>query len=97
MPETGVDILFGTGGAPEKSSQLRADVLEEKFKVDYVRNQSEIDRMEKMGITDPNKIYQTSDLASGNVMLPQPVFTGKFLQGQVYFMGCKNFINGNEE
>ena len=37
--------------------------------------------MERMGITDPNRVYGTEDLASGNVMFAAGVTTGKFLQG----------------
>ena len=93
MPETGVDILFGTGGAPEgviAAAALSCIGGEIQGRL-RPRNQSEIDRMEKMGITDPNKIYQTNDLASGNVMFAATgVTTGKFLtRGQVYFMGAR--------
>jgi fructose-1,6-bisphosphatase class II len=84
MPDTGVDILFGTGGAPEgviAAAALRCIGGEIQGRL-RPRNQSEIDRMEKMGITDPNKIYQTGELASGNVMFAATgVTTGKFLQG----------------
>jgi fructose-1,6-bisphosphatase II len=38
--------------------------------------------MEKMGITDPNRIYHTEELAAGNVMFAATgVTTGKFLKG----------------
>tara|TARA_B100000925_G_scaffold24455_1_gene16587 strand:+ start:1392 stop:2345 length:954 start_codon:yes stop_codon:yes gene_type:complete len=84
MPDTGIDILFGTGGAPEgviAAAALRCIGGEIQGRL-RPRNQSEIDRMEKMGITDPNKIYQTNELASGNVMFAATgVTTGKFLQG----------------
>ena len=84
MPDTGVDILFGTGGAPEgviAAAALRCIGGEIQGRL-RPRNQNEIDRMEKMGITDPNRIYQTAELASGNVMFAATgVTTGKFLQG----------------
>ena len=88
MPDTGVDILFGTGGAPEgviAAAALRCIGGEIQGRL-RPRNQVEIDRMGRMGITDPNKIYHTEELAAGNVMFAATgVTTGKFLKG-VRFM-----------
>lgn len=84
MPDTGVDILFGTGGAPEgvlAAAALRCVGGEIQGRL-VPRNDGEIARMEKMGIQDPNKIYTTEELAAGNVMFAATgVTTGKFLNG----------------
>lgn len=84
MPDTGIDILFGTGGAPEgvlAAAAIRCVGGEIQGRL-KPRNDDEISRMERMGITDPTRIYGTEDLASGNVMFAATgVTTGKFLQG----------------
>lgn len=84
MPDTGIDILFGIGGAPEgvlAAAALRCMGGEIQGRL-KPRNETELARMVKMGITDPNRIYSTEDLASGNVMFAATgVTTGKFLQG----------------
>ena len=84
MPDTGIDILFGTGGAPEgvlAAAALRCVGGEIQGRL-VPRNEGEIARMKKMGIEDPNRIYGTEDLASGNVMFAATgVTTGKFLNG----------------
>ena len=83
-PYSGVDMLLGTGGAPEgviAAAALRwmggdfQGIL--KF-----RNDSEKERAKKMGITDFNKIYSIEELARGNVMFcATGVTTGTFLEG----------------
>ena len=84
MPDTGIDILFGTGGAPEgvlAAAAIRCIGGEIQGRL-KPRNQDEISRMEKMGITDPDRVYKTEDLARGNVMFAATgVTTGKFLNG----------------
>ena len=84
MPDTGIDILFGTGGAPEgvlAAAAIRCIGGEIQGRL-KPRNQDEISRMKKMGITDPDRVYKTEDLARGNVMFAATgVTTGKFLNG----------------
>nr|MBP9675065.1 class II fructose-bisphosphatase [Bacteriovoracaceae bacterium] len=69
-PDTGVDILFGTGGAPEGVIAAAAiKCLGGDFQgIFKFRNPDEIARAKKMGVVDINKIYQLEDLARGNVM-----------------------------
>src|SRR4029078_13535261 len=67
--ESGIDVLFGTGGAPEgviAAAALRCvtGALQARLKW---RSPEERARGLKMGITDENRIYQLDDLASGHV------------------------------
>jgi fructose-1,6-bisphosphatase class II len=84
MPESGVDILFGIGGAPEgviSAAALRCMKGEMQGQLTF-RNEEEKKRALKMGIKDLNKIYSTEDLASGDVMFcATGVTDGNFLKG----------------
>jgi fructose-1,6-bisphosphatase class II len=91
-PETGIDVLMGTGGAPEgviSAAALRC--LDGDFQGQLIfRNDAEKDRARKMGIQDFNKIYKIGDLAKGDVMFAATgVTTGTFLEGVTFFKnGC---------
>jgi len=81
---SGVDVLFGTGGAPEgviAAAALRCRGGDFIGKLVY-KNDSEKDRAKRMGITDLNKIYGIHDLAKGNVLFcATGVTQGAFLNG----------------
>ena len=83
-PETGIDLLLGTGGAPEgvlaaAALQCVGGCVQGILRP---RNQEEIDRAHKMGIEDINKVFHEDDLASGNVMFcATGVTDGSFLDG----------------
>lgn len=83
-PDSGIDVLFGTGGAPEgviSAAALRC-VGGDFQGVLKPRNDEEIERAAKMGITDINRIWNIEELASGNVMFAATGVTdGSFLQG----------------
>lgn len=83
-PRSGVDVLFGIGGAPEgviAAAALRC-VGGDFQGILMPRNQTEIERAFKMGVTDINKIFQIDELAAGNVMFcATGVTTGSFLRG----------------
>ena len=85
---TGIDVLFGTGGAPEgvlAAAALRCLGGEMQGKLNY-RNDDERVRAEKMGVTDHNKIYKLEELAQGNVMFAATGVTdGPFLKGVRFF------------
>ncbi|HET9450212.1 MAG TPA: fructose-bisphosphatase class II, partial [Aggregicoccus sp.] len=87
---TGVDVLMGTGGAPEgviAAAALRSVDGEMQGRL-VPRNQGEIDRAKKMGITDITKIYTAEELARGEVMFAATgVTTGDFLRGVRFFGG----------
>lgn len=83
-PDSGVDILFGTGGAPEgviAAAALRC--LGGDFQgIFRPRNDEEIERAKKMGIEDMNRVMNIEDLAAGNVMFcATGVTTGNLLPG----------------
>lgn len=85
--EAGVDILMGTGGAPEgviSAAALRC--LGGDFQgILKWRNDLEKDRAFKMGITDLNRVYGIEDLASGHVMfVATGVTNGSYLHGVRY-------------
>ena len=87
-PDSGVDILFGVGGAPEgviAAAALRC--LGGDFQGRLVpQNDLEIERARKMGVYDLDKIYTINELAFGHVMFcATGVTTGHFLKG-VHFM-----------
>ncbi|MBN8555354.1 MAG: class II fructose-bisphosphatase [Deltaproteobacteria bacterium] len=91
-PETGIDVLMGTGGAPEgviAAAALRC--LDGDFQAQLIfRKDDEKDRARKMGITDFEKIYKMEELAKGDVMFAATgVTTGTFLEGVSFFKnGC---------
>jgi fructose-1,6-bisphosphatase II len=90
--ETGVDILLGTGGAPEGVISAAAVKC---LGGDFIgqlkwRNEEEKARAVKMGIKDFNRVYSMTDLAAGRVMFcATGVTDGSWLKG-VHFTsgGC---------
>lgn len=90
MPDTGVDVLIGIGGAPEgvlAAAALRCVGGDMQGKLMW-RNEEEKERAKKMGINDLDKIYSLKDLAHGNVMFAATgVTNGEFLKGVTFFGG----------
>lgn len=84
FPESGVDILFGIGGAPEgviAAAALQCVGGEMQGRLKW-RNDEERKRAKKMGITDEDCIYKIDDLARGSVMFAATgVTNGDFLRG----------------
>jgi fructose-1,6-bisphosphatase II len=83
-PNSGVDILFGIGGAPEgviSAAALRC--MGGDFQgILKPRNADEVARAKKMGVNDINKVFKIEELARGNVMFcATGVTTGNFLSG----------------
>lgn len=84
MPNSGVDVLMGVGGAPEgviAAAAIRCigGNFQGRLKP---RNQGEIDRAVKMGIKEVHKIWSLEELAKGNVMFcATGVTQGNFLDG----------------
>ncbi len=89
-PETGIDVLFGIGGAPEgvlAAAALRCVGGDMRGQLKF-RSQEEWERAQRMGITDKNRIYHLDDLAQGDVMFAATGVTdGAFLGGVQYFGG----------
>jgi fructose-1,6-bisphosphatase II len=85
--ESGIDVLFGTGGAPEgviAAAALKCVNGDMQARLRW-RSDEEKARGVKMGITDPDRIYQRDDLASGHVMFAATGVTkGSFLDGVIF-------------
>jgi fructose-1,6-bisphosphatase/sedoheptulose 1,7-bisphosphatase-like protein len=86
-PNSGVDVLFGIGGAPEGVIAAAAlQCLGGDFQgVLKPRNSEEIARAKKMGIENIEKVFKIEDLARGNLMFcATGVTNGNFLDGVVF-------------
>ncbi len=86
-PNTGIDILFGIGGAPEGVIAAAAlQCLGGEFQgILKPRNQGEVERALKMGIDDMNRVFKIDELAKGNLMfVATGVTTGNFLDGVIF-------------
>jgi fructose-1,6-bisphosphatase II len=89
LPETGIDMLMGIGGAPEgiiSAAALRCVGGDMQGRLLY-RNDAERERARALGITDGEKVFGIDDLARGDVMFAATgVTNGDFLKG-VRFTG----------
>jgi fructose-1,6-bisphosphatase II len=88
-PSTGIDILLGTGGAPEgvlAAAALRCVGGEMQGRLRF-RNEAEAARARAMGLDDPNRLFSIDELAAGDVMFAATGVTdGAMLKG-VRFLG----------
>ena len=82
--ETGIDIYFGIGGAPEgvlAAAALRCIGGQMQTRL-ILDTPEKIARAKKMGIADPNKKYDMSEMARGDVLFAATGVTGgNFLNG----------------
>jgi fructose-1,6-bisphosphatase II len=88
-PSTGIDVLFGIGGAPEgvlAAAALRC-VGGDMQGVLKFRNRDEAARAERMGVKDGDQIFGIEDLARGDVMFAATGVTDGFLLRGVRFTG----------
>ena len=89
-PDSGVDILLGTGGAPEgviAAAALRCMGGDFKGRLVF-RKDEERTRAKAMGVKDFDKVYNIDDLASGKVMFcATGVTNGPLLTGVRFFSG----------
>lgn len=91
LPDTGIDLLLGTGGAPEgvlaaAALQCVGGAMQGRLRF---RNDEEIRRARTMGITDIDKILTLDDLARGNQIMfcATGVTSGDMLKGVRFFGG----------
>jgi len=88
--DSGVDILLGSGGAPEgviAAAALRCMGGDMQATLDF-QNDEERARAKTMGISDLNRVYGLTDLARGNVMfVATGVTNGSYLHGVRYTAG----------
>jgi fructose-1,6-bisphosphatase II len=88
FPDTGVDILFGSGGAPE--GVLAAVALKclggEILGRLMPENEEQVQRCLKMGISDPTKVLRMDDLVKGDdaIFAATGVTDGELLKGVRY-------------
>ncbi len=88
-PDSGIDVLFGTGGAPEgviAAAALKCVGGELQGRLKW-RSPEELARGKKMGITDADKIYSHEELAKGDVMFAATGVTKGYLLDGVRFYG----------
>jgi fructose-1,6-bisphosphatase II / sedoheptulose-1,7-bisphosphatase len=82
--DTGIDIYLGSGGAPEgvlAAAALRCIGGQMQGKL-ILDTQAKRERAFAMGIEDPNRIYDASELASGDVLVAATGVTdGTLLEG----------------
>src|SRR5690606_35023894 len=82
--ETGIDIYMGIGGAPEgvlAAAALRCIGGQMQGRL-QLNTDEKIARAEKMGITDPKKIYSLEEMARGDVLFAATgVADGNMLSG----------------
>ena len=82
--ETGIDIYLGTGGAPEgvlAAAALRCTggQMQGRLVLDTPQKAA---RAEKMGISDPKRVYRAQDMARGDVLFAATGVTdGNLLNG----------------
>lgn len=90
MPNSGVDVLMGTGGAPEgviAAAAIRCIGGNMQGRLKF-RNDNEIARAKKMGISDIHKVWMLEEMAKGNVMFcATGVTQGSFLSGVKFSAG----------
>jgi fructose-1,6-bisphosphatase II len=92
-PDSGIDILFGTGGSPEgviSAAALKCVGGDFQGRLRY-RNDEERARAKRMGVKDEDFIYGIEDLAKGHVMFAATGVTKGYLLDGVRFYGdtCK--------
>lgn len=83
-PDSGIDLLLGTGGAPEgviTAAAMKCLGGDFQGRLNF-RNDGERERASKMGIKDLNKIFTMEELARGSVMFcATGVTDGPLLKG----------------
>ncbi len=87
--DSGIDVLFGTGGAPEgviAAAALRCMGGELQGRLRF-RSDDERARAKRMGVRPEDFIYGTEDLAKGHVMFAATGVTKGYLLDGVRFTG----------
>jgi len=88
-PDSGIDVLFGTGGAPEgviAAAALKCVGGELQGRLRF-RSEEERARAKRMGVKEEDFIYGTEDLAAGHVMFAATGVTKGYLLDGVRFFG----------
>jgi fructose-1,6-bisphosphatase class II len=89
-PESGIDMLIGTGGARQgilTAAALRCAAGDMQARL-VPRNGDDTERAQEMGIRDLAKVYDIEEMASGSVMFAGTgVTNGDYLAGVRFFRG----------
>jgi len=87
-PDAGIDVLLGTGGAPEGVLAAAALRCMNGYMQGILRprNDAEVERAARMGIADVHHVFEIGELASGDVMFAATGITGGFLLRGVRFL-----------
>jgi len=88
-PDSGVDVLFGTGGAPEgviSAAALKCVGGDFQGRLRF-RNDEERARAKRMGVKEEDFVYGLEDLAKGHVMFAATGVTKGYLLDGVRFFG----------
>ena len=88
-PDSGIDVLFGTGGAPEgviAAAALKCIGGDFQGRLRF-RSDEERARAKKMGVREEDFIYGIDDLAKGHVMFAATGVTKGYLVDGVRFTG----------
>ena len=84
LPESGVDMFIGTGGAPEgvlAAAALRCTGGQMQGRLNY-EDDAQKARAVKMGISDPTHVFTIEEMAGGDVMFAATgVTSGAMLRG----------------
>ena len=84
MPDSGIDMYLGSGGAPEgvlAAAALRCIGGQMQGRLMY-ENDTQIERARTMGVRDPKHKYRITDMAQGDVMFAATgVTSGAMLRG----------------
>ncbi len=86
-PDSGIDVIFGIGGAPEGVIAAAAlQCLGGDFQGILIpHGADDVERAKKMGVNDIKKVFKIEDLARGNLMFcATGVTKGSFLDGVVF-------------
>ena len=90
IPDSGIDMVLGIGGAPEgvlAAAAVKCFGGDMQARLIFTTDE-ERERAPKMGITDFDKVYTADDLASGDVFFAATGVTGgDLLKGVRYFSG----------
>ena len=90
LPDSGIDMMLGVGGAPEgvlAAAALKCMGGDMQGRLVF-KTQEERDRATTMGITDFEKVYNCEEMAGGEVVFAATgVTNGDLLQGVRYFSG----------
>lgn len=91
QPLSGIDMYLGTGGAPEgvlAAAALRCLGGQMQGRLVF-RNQDEIDRAHRWGLTDLARKYSVTDMARGDVM-----FAATGVTDGTWLKGVRRFAQG---